>query len=110
MLDIVDCCFKRFRIVVILFYANFLFFYLISLLEGNTKEVLEMVIVIYDFVVAGFIWYYLWNCAKLVGKKPLHYLLLAMFFNIFGPLVTYLVLKKASLSLSPVIREETDAG
>lgn len=108
MSDIVDYYFKRFKIVVILFYSIFLIAYLISLFEDNTKEILKTVFAIYYLTVVCFVWYYLWNCAKLVGKRPLHYVLLAIFLSIFGPVVTYLVLRKASLTLQPVTKEETD--
>ena len=103
MTNIVESYFNRFKIVVIIFYCLFLFAYPLSLLEGSTKQILQMVWALCFFTVVGFFWYYLWNCAKLVGKRPLLYVFLAIFLSVFGPVVTYLVLKKAYFNLPPVL-------
>jgi len=103
MSNIVETYFNRFKIVVIILYCLFLFAYPLSLLEGSTKEILTMVWALCFLTVVCFLWYYLWNCAKLVGKRPLLYVFLAMFLSVFGPVVIYLVLKKAYLTLPPAL-------
>jgi len=96
MSDIVKYYFERFKIVVIVFYSFFLLAYVISLFEGDTKSILTMIYSICFFTVVGFFWYYLWQCTKLVGKRPLHYIFLTIIISIFGPVVTYSLLRKAA--------------
>jgi len=110
MSDNVNYHFKRFKIVVILFYATFSLFYIISPLEGNTKEFLMDGIMICYVVMVCLIWYHIWNGAIIVGKNPFLYSFLAACFTFLGPLVGYIVLKKASLALSSDIRKKIDVG
>jgi hypothetical protein len=46
-------------------------------------------------IMSGYFWYYLWNAARLVGKRPLHYVGLSFFIPV-GPVIAYSMLKKAS--------------
>jgi hypothetical protein len=106
MPDSTEYYFKRFKIAVITVYSFLFCGYLIDLFEGNARNIILMTWSLCLTISAGFFWYYLWICAKLLGKKPLHYVFLSIFIPIFGGVAAYLMLKKAYTSFSPITKSE----
>jgi hypothetical protein len=98
--------FKRFKIVVIITYSFLFVGYLIDIFEGNVRNIILMTWSLCFTISAGFFWYYLWICAKLLGKKPLHYVFFSIFIPIFGGLVAYSMLNKAHTDFSAVTKPE----
>jgi len=91
--DITESYFKRFLIAVISFYLLFVLFYLLDTIEGDIKNIILMIWA-FGFCFSGAsIWYYLWKCAKIVGKRPLHYIFIAIIIPILGAAVAYWMLK-----------------
>lgn len=89
-----EISFKRFVISVSLGYLIFVSFYFIdSLFKGEPKEIAFMIWAFLLVISAFFYWYYLWVCAKIVGKRPLYYVALTLIIPIFGVAVVYWVLK-----------------
>jgi hypothetical protein len=99
MSDIIEYYFRRFKIMIISFYAMFFLPFILSLFEGSTKDILTTICVICFLTVIGFFFYYLWICTELVGKSILLYVGVTIFLNIFGPAVIYVVLLKARIAL-----------
>ena len=83
---VTDKQFKRFKICTILAYV--LSFLIINLIGFNYKAPLSLILVCLLIVSITF-WVYLWKCAKIVQKTPLHYIALCIVVPYIGAAWAY---------------------
>lgn len=104
MIDNIKFYFGRFKVATVISYLCFFTMWLFGVIfEGNTKELLQGIAAISYLVSVLFWWRFLYKCAILIGKKPLHYYILII-IPFFGQAIAYLMLQKASLSIYSVTK------
>ena len=96
--EVTEKQFKRFKISTVLLYLIFSSGYLILFLEKgnlNSNSILTMIWAVCFTLTVGMFWVYLGKCAKIVHKRPLHYIALIIFIPFIGAALAYTRLKTA---------------
>lgn len=77
--------FKRFKIATVLAYLVFFSVYSLAFLEkGDLNNILTMIWAVCLLLTSCVFWVYLWKCAKIVHKRPLHYVALTILIPFVG--------------------------
>ncbi|HOD79106.1 MAG TPA: hypothetical protein PLB95_05610 [Syntrophales bacterium] len=104
MIEVSDVYFKRLKIVAIIFYSLLLFSYSIKILPVSIRNPVLMVWAV-SFTISGFLClYYIWQSAKLLGRKPLYYVFVAIAIPLIGVGIIYFSLRKDYIESDEIIQ------
>lgn len=96
MKDDIKFNFGRFKVATVISYLCFFTMWFLGfIIKSDNKELVQGIAAIIYCISLLFWWRYLYKCAILVGKKPLHYIVL-IFVPFFGQAIAYLMLNKAA--------------
>ena len=104
MIEVSDVYFKRLKIVAIIFYSLWLIFWIINVFPANIKDH-AMTAWSLCFVISGYLClYYIWQSAKLLGRKPLYYVFVAIAIPLIGVGIMYFSLRKDYIESDELIQ------
>jgi hypothetical protein len=106
---IIEDCFKKLKRSILLLPVGLLLCVCIGFFLRTISEDLTLnVIILGPFILGFYFWFYLWSCARLIGKNPFFWVFITVVslgpLAIWPPIAVYFALKKSAEGRGLIIK------